>query len=306
MDLAASSAGPWLVLGVVLGVLLAGLAVLAVAGLRRPSSTAAEANDGPAPEVAGRHGWAVDDLPGFLDSPPGTEDPGGTTIAAAAHMRLTAGPLLLDPPAARPAARRAGSDGSDRTERRLLVALATASLLLVGTAAAVAAVTTEASSASSTAPVPAQVPAPGPTWRAPDVSGVPAEPAPGDPGAGRLAARSVPVGPDGALARAAFGGLVLERRGVGVTVAYPAVSVTATEVGRGPALAHVLLPSPTPHRTTPWRPAAGACLHGTPSWAPPAWRRLRTARTACGSAAPSRSTSARPGRRRSGPARSTG
>src|SRR4051812_5874758 len=97
MDLAAASAGPWLVLGVVLGVLLAGLLALAVAAVRRTKPTAAASGAG-ASDGAGTaepdptNGWLEDDLPGFLDQPPGTA-PGATPPAS--------GPAE-DPPLAAP------------------------------------------------------------------------------------------------------------------------------------------------------------------------------------------------------------
>jgi hypothetical protein len=53
----------------------------------------------------------------------------------------------------------------------------------------------------------------------------------------------VPVGPDGALAELAFDGIVLERRAVGVTAAYPTLALAAAEVPGGPAVAHVELPT---------------------------------------------------------------
>ena len=69
MDLAAASAGPWLVLGVVVGLVLAGVLALAVGllvgrGGRRRSHGAGSAG------AAGR-AWVEDDLPGFLEQPPG-------------------------------------------------------------------------------------------------------------------------------------------------------------------------------------------------------------------------------------------
>jgi hypothetical protein len=57
-----------------------------------------------------------------------------------------------------------------------------------------------------------------------------------------LASWSVPLSPDGASARLAFGGIVVERHAVGVTVAYPSVSVSTTGDGSA-ALAHVRLPT---------------------------------------------------------------
>jgi hypothetical protein len=68
----------------------------------------------------------------------------------------------------------------------------------------------------------------------------PASPTAGQPGAGRLALTSLPLGPGDLAARLTFDGIVLERQPVGVTVTYPSVSVT-THGGRG--LAHLRLPT---------------------------------------------------------------
>ena len=235
MDLAAASAGPWLVLGTVVGLLLAGLLALAAVGLRRGPRPGPD----PAPDAASQRspddGWELDDLPGFLDHPPGTRP---ETATADVEVRLSAGPPFLVAPEPRRRPLAPPTAGNDRTAGRLLLVLSLAAVLLVGAAAGVAAVSGQARGTASAAPAEPV----GPSWSAPDVSAVPAQPSPGDPGAGRLASRSVPIGPDGALARAAFEGLVLERRAVGVTVTYPAISVTATEVPGGPALAHVRLP----------------------------------------------------------------
>jgi hypothetical protein len=111
-----------------------------------------------------------------------------------------------------------------------------------------------ATPASPTGAPPTGAPGTGP----PDLVPVPADPLPGERGAGLLAARSVPLGDDGASARLSLGGLVLERRAVGVTVAYPAVSVTVGD--RGAALAHVRLPVWNCLGTgAPADPAAAGC-----------------------------------------------
>jgi hypothetical protein len=234
MDLAATSAGPWLVLGAVVGALLAGLVALAVLGLRQQTGTHRASEPSPQPSPA--DGWSVDDLPGFLEHPPGT--PRSRPAATDAEVRLSGGPVLLDAPVRPARTMVARSTRDDRTATRLLITLAAAAVLLVGAAAAVAAMTGQPRGTTSAAPAGPTAP----SWKPPDVSGIPAQPSPDDPGAGRLAAASVPVGPDGALARAAFAGVVLERRAVGVTVTYPVVSVTVGEVPGGPALAHVRLP----------------------------------------------------------------
>ena len=235
MDLVATSAGPWLVMGVVVGILLAGLVALAAVGLGRRSGPAPDPAPRPAPGSSPDPGWALDDLPAFLDHPPGTQP---DRAAAVTEVGLSSGPAFSDAPGARRRPPVPLTARDDRTASRLLLALSAAAVLLVGAAAAVAALSGPSrGTASAAAPEPV-----GPDWAAPDVSGVPAQPSPGDPGAGRLAARSVPVGPDGALARATFEGLVLEHRAVGVTATYPSVGITAGEVPGGAALAHVRLP----------------------------------------------------------------
>ena len=239
MDLAVASAGPWLVLGVVVGVLLAGVLALAVVSARRTtrSSSAPAASADTEATPAPVEGWAEDDLPGFLDQPPGTapqhEDapPQGDAPLAA-----------LEPPV-RPIRRRipahaATAGSATPAPARVLVVLSTVALLLIGVASVLAALPTPGPSRAANTESSRTAPA----WDLPDLTALPGQPQHGDPGAGRLAAASVPIGDRGALARLAFEGLVLERRAVGVTAAYPSVSVTAADVNGGPALAHVRLP----------------------------------------------------------------
>ena len=231
MDLAAASAGPWLVLGVVIGLVLAGVLALAVRAARRTGPSAM------APDQAEQQqGWLEDDLPGFLETPPGVAADVRTPESAAA---------VPDPPLAAPAPRRrvpahALSTPAPRPGRLLLV-LASVAVLLIGVAAALGWVATDRPPPTSSAEAAAGQDT-RPTWDLPDLTAFPEQPQPGDPGAGRLAAASVPVGDEGARARLSFEGLVLERKAVGVTVAYPSVSVTAAELPGGPALAHVVLP----------------------------------------------------------------
>jgi hypothetical protein len=117
------TAGPWLVLGVVLGILLAALAALAAVGLRRR-----RAPGPPAPSPPPEHG--IDDLPGFLESPPGS-----TPAADDPHPAWPALSAPPRPPAAQPPEPVPGGDGGTR---RALLAMAVTALLLVGAAAAVA------------------------------------------------------------------------------------------------------------------------------------------------------------------------
>ncbi|WP_106275142.1 hypothetical protein [Geodermatophilus tzadiensis] len=229
---------------VVLAVALLALGVVA-AGLlldrrRRPAEP--EPGPGPPPRPAGRR-WAQDDLPGFLEAPPGTPGAGdaGTT-----------------PPPEPAAPGPAGPDPAGRT----VAGLTAAALALVAVLAAVAGLAGGGDAlpgppAAAPAPRPPAPTAAPPSTAPPDLPPVPADPLPGERGAGALAARSVPLGDDGVTARLALGGLVLERRAVGVTVAYPSVSVT---VGSGRALAHLLLPTwNCLGDTAPADPAAAGC-----------------------------------------------
>ena len=135
----------------------------------------------------------MDDLPGFLERPPGT----------AGADRATEGWVALSAPApvsARTPAPRPGS-------ARVLVGLGLVALLLVGAAAAVAVAGREPGAA-----------APRPS-------------ATGDGGDDR---------PSRTEARLSFGGVVLERRAVGVTATYPTVVLEGSGAG---ARATVELPT---------------------------------------------------------------
>jgi hypothetical protein len=175
------TAGPWLVLGMVLGILLLLLTALGVLALRRgrvrPENPPAAAPPSP----------GEDDLPAFLEFPPGSI----RAPAVPANGWAALGSPAAPPPGPDRPREPSGSTG-------VLVAMAVTALLLVGAAAAVA-----------TAPTPGA----------------------DDPG-GRDGAR-VPVrtteapSPGNVSARLTFGGVVLERHAVGVTVAYPQVRVTA-------------------------------------------------------------------------------
>jgi hypothetical protein len=240
MDAPTVSAGPWLVLGATVGLLLALAVVLAVVAARRRGS------DPPA-EPAPRDDWVVDDLPGFLDDPAGAPDAGTGHPA----------PLATAPPPSRTAEFPPEPGDGGRT----LLAMALGALLLVGAGATVAALgaadedppAADGTSAADgtpaddgTDPTDAGEPsddAPPTTPPPPGFPALPAAPEPGDPGAGRLADRSVEVGPDGMRAELSFAGVVLERRAVGVTATYPTLRLTAADVPDGPAVAHVELPT---------------------------------------------------------------
>jgi hypothetical protein len=129
MDIPGAAAGtataPWLVFGVVLGLLLvflAGLTAALVLRRRLPSAPAA------APEAA-PGGVPEDDLPGFLESPPGS--------GAATAVPQVGWAALTSPPAAPTAPRPAPRGRRDTVV--VLTAMAVTALLLAGAAAAVAA-----------------------------------------------------------------------------------------------------------------------------------------------------------------------
>ena len=93
MDIPGAAAGtataPWLVLGAVLGVLLAGLVAALVLRRRTPGPPA----HGPAADDR------RDDLPGFLEFPPGSG--AGSTVPRTGWAPLTAPVAPAAPPPAR-------------------------------------------------------------------------------------------------------------------------------------------------------------------------------------------------------------
>ncbi len=251
MESSAPAALPWVVL--VLALLgFAGLAVAALTGRGRLSPPPVAPREPRSVRPAPR--WRDDDLPGFLEAPPGTPavppPPPAVSVVDAEE----------GPPAP--------PDGS----RRTVAGMAAAALLLVAALAGVAGATRDGSSAPAQ-PAPGTVapfPWTGPTTPPAPPSGlpaVPADPLPGESGAGTLAARSVPLGDDGVLARLTFGGIVVERHAVGTAVAYPSVSVTAAGDG-GTALAHLRLPTwNCLTAEPPADPAAAGCVRSRTEYA---------------------------------------
>jgi hypothetical protein len=218
------TAGPWLVLGVVLGVLLPVLVALGVLGLSRGRS-------GPeAPPVATPPpaGLAEDDLPAFLESPPGSAGaPGARGVGWAALCSP-----VTPPPA--PAIRRDRSGSA-----AALAAMVVTALVLIGAAAAVAtARTADPADARGDAPTDAR---------------------------GTQQQTTAAPHPRAVSARLTFGGVVLERHAVGVTVAYPRVQVTTD---RDRAVAEVELVTFNCLRDkAPGDPVAAACTRSVPEHA---------------------------------------
>jgi hypothetical protein len=243
------------VLAAVLGVAI-GLLAAAFVGRRRRSRPAVPAGPTVAgPAAAPARGWAtaleVDDLPGFLDSPPGTPgsagpDPAadaqpssaGTSTGATAAVRNDPGGGGSAAPSAR------SSVVAMTVAAAVLVALAVAISVISGTAAGGTSAAAESSAAPSTtaasAPPGREAPPTVPADAPPPVAPSPAPPTAAETPAAALALSSVPLGSHGLTASVAFGGVVLEQRAVGLTVTYPSLSVS-TDGAR--ALAHVRLPT---------------------------------------------------------------
>ena len=123
MDIPGTATAPWLLLGVVLGVLLvllAGLATAFVVRRRRPTP----------PVQAPEPGLGRDDLPAFLESPPGSA--AGPAVPQGGWAALTAPAVPVAPP---PLPSRGRRDAVV-----VLTAMAVTALLLVGAVAAVVAI----------------------------------------------------------------------------------------------------------------------------------------------------------------------
>ncbi|MGY1623486.1 hypothetical protein ACI789_14920 [Geodermatophilus sp. SYSU D00965] len=251
MDSSAPAAVPW----VVLGVALLALAGLVAVGLRsrRGRSRTPVAPAAPPPERP-RSRYPHDDLPGFLEAPPGTP---------------ATAPAAAEPPSPAPPPPADDAPGAGRA----VAGMAAAALVLVAAVALVAALVGGDHSAAAP-PAPSSVPRPtvASTTAAPlpALPGVPSDPLPGESGAGALASRSIPLGADGVTATLGFGGVVVEEHAVGVTVAYPTVSVTAAgdPAEDGVALAHVRFPTwNCLTDTAPADPEAAGCVRSRTEYA---------------------------------------
>ncbi|MGY1844215.1 hypothetical protein [Modestobacter sp. SYSU DS0875] len=249
-----SGTGRWLLVGLLTGIAL-GLATTALtAGRRGPAgrTTGSDAGgtvsggrgSGDTAPTTGPPDGVVDDLPGFLDRPPGSPAPPTAPRSGSSASTATAVP-----------AGTAGRPGGRGTQ----AATAGAVVLLLG-----AAVLAGTGPTDTTAPATAarSIPLGPPPESGPTRS---PEPPSADPAAGSLAFRSVLPGGDGLVLRAAFTGLLLEERAVGLTVTTPSLSVS-TDGER--ALAHVRLPvwnclTAEP----PADPAAAGCARGRTEYA---------------------------------------
>ena len=230
--------GTWIAVGVLVGLALALLVGVLVSGVLR-GRRAVRAHRDPAPAVepppapVPAAGFADDDLPGFLDRPPGSAGGHGRPPAAEQVRAPVDVPRTGSTAAAAPAPRR--DDGSPGRGGTLgltasAVLLVAAVLLALAGGAGVTSPAADASVTGTTAP----------TTSAPTPA-APSSPTPdADPAAGALALTSVPLAGSGVAAAATFQGLVLEQRAVGLTVTHPSVSVTTD--GRR-SLAHVRLPT---------------------------------------------------------------
>jgi hypothetical protein len=233
----------------VVALLLALAAGLAAATLVRP--TRRPAPPGPAPEPPAPDGpearpdEVLDDLPGFLENPPGSAPelppPPAATVGAPVEP--------VAPGATATPAADGGRSPAGASRRGAAAATATTVVLLVAVAVVVGLSGGRSGddadrSAATLRPGGAQVTPTPPTGSAtPGPDPAPTTSAPASPSAtaaAALAFASVPLGTDGVAASVTFQGVVLEQRAVGLTVTYPSISVTTD--GRR-SLAHVRLPT---------------------------------------------------------------
>ena len=268
----------WTTVAVLLA-LTCGLAAAALTGRSsRPGRHAAAPTTVPPDPPA----EVLDDLPGFLENPPGS-------IAAAP-------PAPVSAPARQPAAAATGAtavSGSGRSPAAVSRTTATAATVagvavLVGGAVLVAVTAgRDDDPGPASAPSPVSDNGPAAPLTAPTESAapgldatVPTTAAPASATETEAAARafeSVPLGEDGVAASVAFEGVVLEQRAVGLTVTYPSLSLS-TDGQR--SLAHVRLPTfncftPEP----PADPVAAGCARSLTEYADLADPQLQVSRT---------------------------
>jgi hypothetical protein len=187
----------------------------------------------------------LDDLPGFLENPPGSL-PAAPPVPVSAPVQRPE-----EPPAGATAA--SGNGRSPVSLSRSAATAATVAAVAVLVAAAVLVAVTagrDDDGGPASAPSPVSDSGPTATLTAPTESAapgldatVPTTAAPASSTETAAAARaleSVPLGEDGVAASVTFEGVVLEQRAVGLTVTYPSLSLTTD--GRR-SLAHVRLPT---------------------------------------------------------------
>jgi hypothetical protein len=231
MTIPGAAAGLLLAAGLALGVLLALL--LPPARARRRSRPAT-----PPPSDL-----PDDDLPGFLAAPPGSN--GRPAVSRSGWAVLSPAP---EPEPTTPLRLGPGRPG-------LIAGLA--ALVLLAASVAVIATAGTRSPAPAAGHDAARSPAPLPA--------VPPAPKPGAPGAGALAAADLPAARHGIRADLTFSGIVLERRAIGVTAAYPRVRISDEA---GAALAHVeLITFNCLADTAPPDPVAAGCSRVVPEYA---------------------------------------
>lgn len=211
----------WVVVALLAGLLLGAVAATLVArppdrGPAPPGPPGRDAGGG-RPSAAGAWpAFEVDDLPAFLEHPPGSPAPAGSTPAAPAPAaaRPAAGATAVR--ATRPAGASGHAPDSPSPERTVTAMVVTAAVLVL--VAVVIALVGGGGTPEEGAPSSPQ-PAPAGTAAASRGGGPP----PGD-----------------MTARAAFGTVLLERRPAGVTVTRPGLSVSSQGQQTD---AHVLLPT---------------------------------------------------------------
>jgi hypothetical protein len=265
----------------VLLALACGLAAATLAGrTSRPGRHAAPQPEAAPSPPAGTAADEVDDLPGFLENPPGS-------LPAASPVPVSAPVRPEGPPTGATAT--AGNGRSPTAMSRTATTLAVAAVAVLVAAAVLIAVTTgredPGGPASAAGPVrdagtaapltaPTESAAPGLDATVPTTAA--AGPATGTP-AGTRAFDSVPLGEDGVAASVTFQGVVLEQRAVGLTVTYASLSVTTD--GRR-SLAHVRLPTfNCLTAEPPADPVAAGCARSLTEYADLADPQLQVSRT---------------------------
>jgi hypothetical protein len=228
-----AAAAGGVVLAVLVGIAL-GLLAPGLTGRRRARSVAAdtEAAGGSADRWQSATPLLVDDLPRFLEHPPGAPPPAPAVRAAG------------------------GGSAAGHSARSVVLAMVTTAAVLVALAVVISLTTdrdpgagpvaasglspsarTTTDTPTGTAPTVGAEPGPGPA--VPTTAAPATAPATGT-AAGSLAFTSVPLGSGGVAASIGFGGVVLEQRAVGLTVTYPSLSLSTDGAA---ALAHVRLPT---------------------------------------------------------------